>query len=48
MIAGLELFAERFRGFEDSYVVIGGTACFLTMHEAGIVFSYPKFSDNCR
>jgi len=45
MIAGLELFAERFRGFEDSYVVIGGTACFLTMREAGIVFRGTKDID---
>jgi len=45
MIAGLELFAERFRGFVDSYVVIGGTACFLTMREAGIVFRGTKDID---
>lgn len=45
MIAGLELFAERFRGFEDSYVVIGGTACFLTMREAGIEFRGTKDID---
>lgn len=45
MLAGLELFAERFRGFEDSYVVIGGTACYLNMREAGLVFRGTKDID---
>lgn len=27
MVKGLEKFREHFAGFEDNYVVIGGTAC---------------------
>ena len=27
MVKGLEKFKEYFTGFEDNYVIIGGTAC---------------------
>ena len=27
MVKGIEKFKEFFKGFEDSYVIIGGTAC---------------------
>jgi hypothetical protein len=31
MVKGLEKFKEHFAGFEDNYVVIGGTACDVTL-----------------
>jgi hypothetical protein len=31
MVKGIELFAGHFKGFEDSYVLIGGSACDLWM-----------------
>ena len=27
MVRGIETFKEFFKGFEDNYVIIGGTAC---------------------
>lgn len=36
MVTGLELFAERFAGEEDSYVLIGGVAAYLVQDEAGL------------
>ena len=38
MVKGIESFKEWFRGFEDNYVVIGGTACDLLLGEAGQAF----------
>lgn len=35
MVTGLESFRRWFRGFEDQYVIIGGTACDILMAEAG-------------
>ena len=32
-IVGLDHFAEFFRGYEDCYTVIGGTACEILMSE---------------
>ena len=29
MVAGLELFKERFAAYADSYVLIGGAACYV-------------------
>jgi len=31
MVKGLEIFKEHFVGFEDNYVIIGGTACDFTL-----------------
>jgi hypothetical protein len=36
MIKGLEKFKERFSGLEDQYVLIGGTATYLVLTEAGL------------
>lgn len=36
MIKGLEKFKERFAGLEDQYVLIGGTATYLVLTEAGL------------
>ena len=33
MVKGLEKFKEHFRGFEDNYVIIGGTACALFLRD---------------
>lgn len=38
MIKGIESFREWFSGYEENYVVIGGTACDLLMSEAGESF----------
>ena len=34
MVRGLDLFRSHFPGFEDQYVLIGGTACYLAMEDA--------------
>lgn len=34
MVKGLEKFREHFAGFEDNYVVIGGTACDIVLRDA--------------
>lgn len=36
MVRGLDLFAERFAGFEDCYVLIGGAAAYLVQMEADL------------
>lgn len=36
MVRGLELFAERFAGYEDCYVLIGGAAAYLVQTEADL------------
>ena len=33
MVKGLEKFKEHFFGFEDNYVIIGGTACDITLRD---------------
>ena len=38
MVKGINSFREWFKGYESSYVVIGGTACDLLMSEAGDTF----------
>ena len=38
MVTGIDSFREWFRGFEDQYVIIGGTACDILMTEEGIDF----------
>jgi hypothetical protein len=38
MVGGLRRFADHFRGFEDSYVLIGGAACDLWLSDRGVPF----------
>ena len=38
MVLGIETFREWFRGYEDHYAIIGGTACDLLMAEEGLDF----------
>ena len=38
MVIGFESFREHFKGYEDCYVIIGGTACDILMGEANIDF----------
>ena len=45
MVKGLDIFRERFRGYADRYVLIGGTACDLAMGEAGLEFRATKDLD---
>ena len=45
MVLGIEKFKEWFRGFEDSYAIIGGTACDLLMREEGLDFRGTKDID---
>ena len=33
MVKGLEKIKEHFEGFEDNYVIIGGTACDITLRD---------------
>lgn len=46
MIKGLDQFRDHFKDFEDSYVLIGGVACYLAMEEAGLDFRATKDLDN--
>jgi hypothetical protein len=45
MVKGLDLFRERFSGFADRYVLIGGAACDLIMSNAGLPFRATKDLD---
>jgi hypothetical protein len=45
MVRGLETFRSHFEGYEDSYVLIGGTACDLWMGAAGLPFRATKDLD---
>lgn len=45
MVKGLEPFAKHFAGFEDSYVIIGGTACDIWMQTLGLPFRATKDLD---
>ena len=45
MILGIERFREWFRGYEDHYAIIGGTACDLLMTEEGLDFRGTKDID---
>ena len=38
MIKGLEVFREAFRGYSDSYILIGGAACNINLEQAAIPF----------
>jgi hypothetical protein len=42
MVRGLNLFRERFQGFEDRYVLVGDAAVFVAMDAAGIDFRVTK------
>ena len=37
MVKGLEKFKEHFAGFEDNYVIIGGTACDIILRDADML-----------
>lgn len=45
MVRGLDRFREHFAGYDDRYVLIGGTAATLTMEEAGLPFRATKDLD---
>lgn len=45
MIKGIDSFREWFRGYENQYVIIGGTACDLLMHNEGLDFRATKDID---
>ena len=45
MVRGIESFRSWFNGFEDRYVIIGGTACDLLMSDAGLDFRATKDLD---
>lgn len=45
MVKGLDVFREHFKGFEDRYVLIGGTASSIVMEEAGMAFRATKDLD---
>ena len=38
MVTGVDSFKEHFRGYEDCYTIIGGTACDILMREAALEF----------
>ena len=45
MVNGLELFVSHFRGLEDCFILIGGTACDLWMNAQGMDFRATKDLD---
>lgn len=45
MVRGLERFRDHFLDFTGHYVLIGGTACFLSMDQAGLGFRATKDLD---
>lgn len=45
MVAGFESFREHFKGYEDCYTIIGGTACDILMSEAAVDFRATKDID---
>ncbi|VFB15707.1 Uncharacterised protein [Urinicoccus massiliensis] len=45
MINGFIKFKERFHGFENQYVIIGGTACTLIMENEELAFRATKDID---
>lgn len=44
-IKGLNRFAEHFENYSENYIIVGGTACALTLGEAGISFRATKDID---
>ena len=45
MIVGYESFREHFKGYEDCYTIIGGTACDILMNDAALDFRATKDVD---
>lgn len=45
MVFGIDVFAQHFQGFENRYVLIGGTACQLVLSEHGQSFRVTKDLD---
>lgn len=45
MVRGFDVFREHFRGYEDCYIIIGGTACDILMTEAALDFRATKDID---
>ena len=45
MVMGLEVFREKFKGYEDCYTIIGGTACDILMNKANLDFRATKDID---
>lgn len=45
MVTGIDRFRDRFRGYEEQYAIIGGTACDLLMSEEGMDFRATKDID---
>lgn len=45
MVTGLDVFQKAFAPYQDQYVLIGGTAAFLTMQEVGLDFRATKDLD---
>lgn len=45
MVRGIESFREWFRGYEEQYTIIGGTACDLLMTDEGLDFRATKDID---
>ena len=43
MVVGLDTFSTHFKDFQDSYIIIGGTACDIIIEEAGFV---PRATDD--
>ena len=45
MVTGIDPFRSHFKDFSDRYVLIGGSACFLALDEAGLEFRATKDLD---
>ena len=45
MVTGLKSFQEWFKGYEQQYTIIGGTACDLLMSDEGLDFRATKDID---
>lgn len=45
MVRGLDKFRERFTGYRDRYVLIGGTACDIALGAAGLTYRATKDLD---
>ena len=45
MVTGIDSFKEWFKGYEEQYAIIGGTACDILMTEEGLDFRATKDID---
>ena len=43
MVTGFESFRTHFKGYEDCYTIIGGTACDILMNEAALNFRATQY-----